>query len=52
MKEIWSIYCFDHISFVSGPIWLVLGSFSTLWVCAGIPVTSTTSAMVGIDIES
>jgi hypothetical protein len=39
MKEIWSIYCFDHTSFISGPIWTFLGSFSTPRVRAGIPVT-------------
>jgi hypothetical protein len=41
MKEIWSIYCFDYISFISGPIWLFLGSFLTPRVRAGIPVKLT-----------
>jgi hypothetical protein len=27
MKEIWSKQYFDHISFISGPIWMISGSF-------------------------
>jgi hypothetical protein len=39
MKEIWSKQYLDHISFITYPFGLFLGSFESPRVSAGIPVT-------------
>ena len=41
MKKIWSYYCFSHISFISVPILMFLGSFSTSWISAGNQMTNS-----------
>jgi hypothetical protein len=39
MKELWSKQYLDHISFITYPFGLFLGSFESPRVSAGIPVT-------------
>ena len=35
ITEIWSKYCFDHISVISGLIWMILGLLQRARVCVG-----------------
>jgi hypothetical protein len=44
MKELWSKQYLDHISFITYPFGLFLGSFESPRVSAGIPVTIPTPA--------